>query len=77
MPKTIPHLGIDFFKSDLSYPEFAVGMIHPFTKDDLTHAQLTDICELAFDFPLRIKELNKTLPKEVPTLPEKPERSFK
>ena len=60
MPETIPHLGIDFFKSDLSYPELAVGMIHPFTKDDLTHAQLTDICELAFDFPLRIKELNKT-----------------
>ena len=60
MPETIPHLGIDFFKSDLSYPELAVGMIHPFTKDDLTHAQLTDICELAFDFPLQIKELNKT-----------------
>ena len=60
MPETIPHLGIDFFKSDLSYPELAVGMIHPFTKDDLTHAQLTDICDLAFDFPLRIKELNKT-----------------
>jgi threonine synthase len=60
MPETIPHLGIDFFKSDLSYPELAVGMIHPFTKDDLTHAQLTNICELAFDFPLRIKELNKT-----------------
>ena len=60
MPETIPHLGIDFFKSDLSYPELAVGMIHPFTKDDLTHAQLTDICELAFDFPLPIKELNKT-----------------
>ena len=60
MPETIPHLGIDFFKSDLSYPELAVGMIHPFTKDDLTHAQLTNICELAFDFPLRIKELNNT-----------------
>lgn len=60
MPETIPHLGIDFFKSDLSYPELAVGMIHPFTKDDLTHAQLINICELAFDFPLRIKELNKT-----------------
>ena len=60
MPETIPHLGTDFFKSDLSYPELAVGMIHPFTKDDLTHAQLTDICELAFDFPLRIKELNET-----------------
>ena len=60
MPETIPHLGTDFFKSDLSYPELAVGMIHPFTKDDLTHAQLTNICELAFDFPLRIKELNKT-----------------
>ena len=60
MPETIPHLGVDFFKSDLSYSELAVGMIHPFTKDDLTHAQLTDICELAFDFPLQIKELNKT-----------------
>ena len=60
MPKTIPHLGIDFFKSDLSYPELAVGMIHPFTKDDLAHARLTDICESAFDFPLQIKELNKT-----------------
>jgi len=60
MPETIHHLGIDFFKSDLSYSELAVGMIHPFTKDDLTHAQLTDICELAFDFPLRIKELNNT-----------------
>ena len=60
MPETIPHLGTDFFQSELSYPELAVGMIHPFTKDDLTHAQLTNICELAFDFPLRIKELNKT-----------------
>ena len=60
MPETIPNLGIDFFKSDLSYPELAIGMIHPFTKDDLTHARLTDICESAFDFPLRIKELNKT-----------------
>jgi len=60
MPETIPHLGIDFFKSDLSYPELAVGMIHPFTKDDLAHARLTDICESAFDFPLQIKELNKT-----------------
>ena len=60
MPETIPHLGIDFFKSDLSYPELAIGMIHPFTKDDLTHARLTDICESAFDFPLHIKELNKT-----------------
>ena len=60
MPETIPNLGIDFFKSDLSYPELAVGMIHPFTKDDLAHARLTDICESAFDFPLQIKELNKT-----------------
>jgi len=60
MPETIPHLGIDFFKSDLSYPELAAGMIHPFTKDDLAHARLTDICESAFDFPLQIKELNKT-----------------
>ena len=60
MPETIPHLGIDFFKSDLSYPELAVGMIHPFTKDDLAHARLTDICDFAFDFPLRIKELNNT-----------------
>ena len=59
MPETIPHLGIDFFKSDLSYPELAIGMIHPFTKDDLTHARLTDICESAFDFPLQIQELNK------------------
>ena len=60
MPETIPHLGIDFFKSDLSYPELAAGMIHSFTKDDLSHARLIDICESAFDFPLRIKELNKT-----------------
>tara|TARA_A100001037_G_scaffold306750_1_gene354935 strand:- start:3881 stop:5173 length:1293 start_codon:yes stop_codon:yes gene_type:complete len=60
MPATIPQLGIDFFKSDFSYPELAVGMIYPFTEGDLTHAQLTDICELAFNFPMQIKELNKT-----------------
>tara|TARA_Y100001970_G_C14233195_1_gene860039 strand:- start:135 stop:1427 length:1293 start_codon:yes stop_codon:yes gene_type:complete len=60
MPATIPQLGIDFFKSDFSYPELAVGMIYPFTEGDLTHAELTDICELAFNFPMQIKELNKT-----------------
>ena len=60
MPETIPHLGTDFFQSELSYPELAVGMIHPFTKDDLTYAQLSDICESAFDFPLSIKELNES-----------------
>ena len=60
MPEIIPHLGTDFFQSDLSYPELAVGMIHPFTKDDLTHAQLSNICESAFDFPLPIKELNES-----------------
>ncbi|MBT3502623.1 MAG: threonine synthase [Candidatus Marinimicrobia bacterium] len=60
MPETIPHLGTDFFNSKLNYSECAVGMIHPFTKDDLTHSQLTDICESAFDFPIPIKELNDT-----------------
>ena len=60
MPETIPHLGTEFFKSDLSFPELATGMIHPFTKDDLTHDQLTHICKLAFDFPIPIKELNDT-----------------
>ena len=60
MPETIPHLGTDFFQSNLSYSECAVGMIHPFTKDDLTLAQLSDICELAFDFPIPIKKLNET-----------------
>ena len=59
-PRLSPHLGTDFFQSDLSYPELAVGMIHPFTKDDLTHAQLSNICESAFDFPLPIKELNES-----------------
>ena len=60
MPETIPQLGTDFFQSNLSYSECAVGMIHPFTKDDLTLAQLSDICELAFDFPIPIKKLNET-----------------
>ena len=60
MPETIPHLGADFFQSNLSYSECAVGMIHPFTKDDLTLAQLSDICELAFDFSIPIKKLNET-----------------
>ena len=60
MPETIPHLGTDFFQSNLSYSECAVGMIHPLTKDDLTLAQLSDICELAFDFPIPIKKLNET-----------------
>ena len=59
MPQNVPQLEIDFFKSDLSYTELAIGMIYPFTKGDLTHAQLANICELAFDFPLEIKELNK------------------
>lgn len=60
MPETIPHLGTDFFNSELDYPELAVGMIHPFTKDDLTRTQLSNICESAFDFPLPIKKLNET-----------------
>ena len=60
MPQSIPHLGPDFFTADLSYPECAVGMIHPFTKEDLTQAQLSDICESAFDFPLPIKKINET-----------------
>lgn len=59
IPETIPHLGTDFFNSELNYPELAIGMIHPFTKDDLSRNQLTDICESAFDFPLPIKELNE------------------
>jgi threonine synthase len=58
MPETIPQLGIDFFKSDLSYLEFAVGMIHPFTKDDISISELANICESAFDFPVPIIELN-------------------
>jgi len=60
MPDTIPHLGKDYFQSDLIYPELAMGMIHQFAKDDLSKNQLTDICESAFDFPLPITELNET-----------------
>ncbi len=60
LPETIPYLEPDFFTSDLSYSECAVCMIHPFTKDDLSKTQLTDICESAFDYPIPIKELNDT-----------------
>jgi|TARA_B100001971_G_scaffold85568_1_gene79096 threonine synthase len=60
MPKSIPNLGIEFFTSDFTYPELAVGMIHPFTKDVLSLNKLTEICESAFDFPLPLKKLNET-----------------
>lgn len=58
MPESFPALRIGYFNSNLTYPELAVGMIHPFVEDDLSHTQLTDICETAFDFPVPIIELN-------------------
>lgn len=59
MPKSIPVLNTDSFNSNLTYPELAVGMIHPFTKDDISKSILTDMCESAFDFSVPIIELNE------------------
>ena len=50
------------FPDTLNYSIFSKGSPAQiaFTKDDLTLAQLSDICELAFDFPIPIKKLNET-----------------
>ncbi len=60
MPESIPVLSSDYFNSNLTYPELAIGMIHPFVEDNLSHAQLTDICVSAFDFPIPIIDLNES-----------------
>lgn len=59
LPETIPDLGVDLFKTDLPFSLLATEMIYPFTKDDLSKSQLTDICESAFDFPCSISDLNE------------------
>ncbi len=60
MPESIPVLSCDYFNSNLTYSELAIGMIHPFVEDNLSHAQLTDICVSAFDFPIPIIDLNES-----------------
>lgn len=58
MPEFIPDLGEDLFKTDMTYPELAVAMIHPFSSADLPKNKLADICAAAFDFPIPIVSLN-------------------
>ncbi|HIB04594.1 MAG TPA: threonine synthase [Candidatus Marinimicrobia bacterium] len=58
MPESIFVLENDFFRSDLSFPDLAVEMIHPFSNEDLPKNELKDICKAAFDFPVPIMKLN-------------------
>ncbi len=60
MPESIPFLGKEFFITNHSYAELAVGMIEPFVSDDLTHEQLGEIAESAFDFRIPIVQLNES-----------------
>lgn len=60
MPGTIPELGLDFFNSDLAYPDLAAGMIEPFLIGELSKAELDEIVASAFDFEVPLVQVNET-----------------
>ncbi len=59
MPEKIPRMNIDFLKAHQHFKELAVSVIHPYTKDQLPRSELAAICEKAFNFPVKLKYLNK------------------
>lgn len=60
MPAKIPKMSMDFFKSQQSFEELAVNIIYPYVKEEFSLSKLTDICEDAFNFPIKIKNLNES-----------------
>ena len=58
MPEKIPRMPLDSLRAYQYFEELA-GVIHPYTKDQLSLSELTTICEKAFNFPIKLKYLNE------------------
>ena len=61
LPESIPEFDLDFFNSDLSYPELACEMIGPYVSEDITITELSQIAESAFTFDIPLIFLNNKL----------------
>ncbi|MBA9079564.1 threonine synthase [Rufibacter quisquiliarum] len=62
-PKEIPQLPDSFFEAlpDLLLPQVAFQVLKPFVQPDLTEAQLQQICEDVFTFPIPLVEVEQGL----------------
>ncbi|MBC8197961.1 MAG: threonine synthase [Candidatus Marinimicrobia bacterium] len=61
MPVEIPELNNNLFNSNMSYPELATEIIHPFVENEISKNTLINICESAFNFPIPLIQLDDHL----------------
>lgn len=57
MPESIPRLDAEIFTGERSFAELAAMMIHPFIGEEIEQADLLDIAESAFSFPVPLVPL--------------------
>lgn len=58
IPEYFPKIDVTQLSPDLSYPELAQKILHPFFLNDVLDKELSTICHHAFNFPAPIKEIN-------------------
>ena len=52
IPESIPEFDPAFFGSEMTYCELAAEMIQPFVSENISSAELMDICNAAFTFDI-------------------------
>jgi threonine synthase len=63
MPEEIPLLKKDFFSelSKMSLPEIAFSVLRPFVEEELDDAELTEMVESTFSFPIPLNAINDNI----------------
>ena len=52
LPESIPEFERAFYQREMTYSELAAEMIQPFVSEDISSAELMDICNAAFTFDI-------------------------
>ena len=52
IPESIPEFDAAFFGSEMTYCELAAEMIQPFVSENISFAELMDLCNAAFTFDI-------------------------
>ena len=53
-PESIPEFDHAFYQKEMTYCELAAEMIHPFVSENISSAELMDICNAAFTFDIPV-----------------------
>lgn len=59
LPENIPNLWNNVKYKDVSYPELAFEILHPYVDGEISKSSLEDICQNAFSFSVPVNEIKK------------------